>query len=102
MDTIFMPIQKVDFKIDLDGWSVFPNPVQNELFINLKSFAGKQARIQLINNFGQVVLDQNLGELSGETERLDMKNVENGLYFIHIKVEGQKAFNQKVIVERLY
>lgn len=101
-DFDYTEVQKVNFQIDLSDWSVFPNPAQEELFLNLKPFAGKQATIQLINNFGQVVRTENLGELGGETERLDLKNVENGLYFIQIKVEGKKALQQKIVVERLY
>ena len=72
------------------------------MFINLKPFAGKTGALQLVNNVGQVVQTKDLGEISGETQRLDLQEVENGLYFINIKIDGQKALNQKVIVERMY
>ncbi len=101
-DWDYTDVQLVDFKIDLKGWSVFPNPAEDELFINLKPFAGKTGALQLVNNVGQVVQTKDLGEISGETERLDLQDVENGLYFINIKIDGQKPLNQKVIIERMY
>ena len=101
-DFDYTDVQLVDFKIDLKGWSVFPNPAADELFINLKPFAGKTGSLQLVNNVGQVIRTKDLGEISGETERLDLTEVENGLYFINIKIDGQKALNQKVIIERMY
>ena len=72
------------------------------MFINLKPFAGKTGALQLVNNVGQVVQTKDLGEISGEIQRLDLQDVENGLYFINIKIDGQKTLNQKVIIERLY
>ena len=97
----YTEVQVVNFTIDLTNWSVFPNPTQDQLFINLKPYAGKAATIELINNFGQVIKRQKLTEIGANIEQLDLKEVPNGLYIIHIKIDGQKALNQKVVVERL-
>lgn len=95
-------MQVVNFAIDLNHWSIFPNPTQDILFISLKPYAGKAATIELLNNFGQAVQVKKIAVINEATERLDLKELPNGLYFINIKIEGQKALNQKIVVERLY
>ena len=100
-DFDYTEVQTVNFIIDLNDWSVFPNPAQGILFINLKPYAGKAATIELINNFGRLVKAQKTTKISEGIEQLDLKGVPNGLYFMNIKIDGQKALNQKIVVERL-
>jgi len=50
--------------------SVYPNPINKELFINMKPFIGKQAHILLMNQYGQLVQDVELGEIADVLVRL--------------------------------
>jgi glucose/arabinose dehydrogenase/mono/diheme cytochrome c family protein len=98
-DFTYSAIKMVDFKVDLSSWSVFPNPAQNELFLNLKPFAGKEATIQLINSFGKVISSQKVQKIGDAVERFDLIGVENGLYFVQIKMANRQLLSQKIVVE---
>jgi len=93
----------INFNIDLEALEVYPNPVNQELFINLKPFAGKQANILLSNQYGQLVKDVTLNEINEAPVRLDVGNIPNGIYLLTIQPEGGfKSVTKKLVVGRMY
>ena len=98
----YTEIQQVDFNIDLANISIFPNPVQNELFVNLKPYAGQKGVLTLINQFGQKVQAIELGAIKEDLVRLNTNQLVNGLYFLNIQIDNHKPFTKKVMVKHLY
>jgi len=81
---------------------VFPNPAKEEVFVNLKSYIGKTANIQVVNTFGQVVQEVAIDKVSTQTIRLDVSNFQTGLYHLSIQVDNSNIITKKVLVSRQY
>ncbi|MEM6320098.1 MAG: PQQ-dependent sugar dehydrogenase [Bacteroidota bacterium] len=99
-DFDYTEVQLVNFAIDVEAWSVFPNPAQDALYLSLKPFVGQSATIQLTNKVGQIVRTKRIEFIGDGTEQLDLRAIENGLYYLMIDVEGRKVIYEKVVVER--
>ena len=82
--------------------NTFPNPANDQLFINLKEFAGKKASIMISNQFGGVVSVQEIDELSNELVRIDLSDYINGMYIIRTKIDRHKIISEKFMVNKLY
>ncbi len=66
--------------LDQDKTRIYPNPASQELFVEIDQNDRDRNWI-LLNNFGQT-LDQ--GEFSSERIRIDIRNVDNGIYYLKI------------------
>ena len=98
----YTEVKNIQFNIDLEGLSMYPNPAQNELNFNLKAVAGKSASIHILNNFGQLVKSMEMEKVESTNMQLSLDNMANGFYQVLIQVEGQKPISKKLVVERLY
>ncbi len=92
----------VDFELDLNSFVIFPNPAQDEIHINLKPFAGKQALIQIFNAQGVLVKTHQVDEASTYPERIDLNGIVNGLYLMSVKLEGHRLMTQPFNIKKTY
>jgi hypothetical protein len=97
----YTDVKNVRFNIDLESLSMYPNPAQDELNLNLKAIAGKEANIKIINNFGQVVQQVDIGKVENNNVRIPLNNLENGFYQVHIQVDKGRAITKKLIIDNL-
>ena len=74
----------------IDGFSVYPNPVENTLYIKTKANAEKQ--VQIFDLLGKKVVDQTV---VGQSMNL---NLRTGLYVIKVEENGKTA-SQKLMVK---
>ena len=72
--------------------SVYPNPTQDVVTINLGQLAAEGIQVQLTDLMGRTVRTQQLG-VTGE---LDMRDVKPGTYFIMVHV-GEQKYVSKVV-----
>jgi len=98
----YTAVKKIDFNIDLEGISIFPNPAQEELFISVKPLIGKAGTLTLANQYGQVVRVLNLEKIESDILKINTSDVSNGLYYLNVATKDQKAFTKKVMIHRLY
>ena len=66
---------------------VFPNPAQNYIFINTKEPITK---VQILNFNGQVILEQNSGEI-------DVERLASGTYIIKGYTSTNGRFTKKIV-----
>ena len=93
----------INFNIDLEALEVYPNPVNQELFINMKPYVGKQAHILLMNQYGQLVKEVVLDEINEAPVRIEVGNVPNGMYLLTIQPEGGlRGVTKKLVVGKMY
>lgn len=76
--------------------SIYPNPANNLLNLELGSLKGLNVKIELINTLGQVILERNtsLNQIS-----IPVSNYSNGMYFVKIS-DGSSQKTFKVIVKK--
>ncbi len=66
---------------------VYPNPVEEELYIEFSDWFDREARFRLINSFGQIVEQQ---QTSSKRMRWDMSHLPPGLYVIQLEQAGRR------------
>lgn len=88
--------QSVDFHL-------FPNPVRENLTIDLEIQEGGMGNLHLLNTLGQEVAAKNLGRLSVGNQQWNWKlnsSMANGIYFVELRIDGRKERMETIIVER--
>jgi len=73
---------------------LFPNPVNDLLYIGGEDLAG--ARIQILNLLGSVLMEEHL---MGGNGSLNMTGLNEGIYFIRI-MKNDRQFLGRVAVQR--
>jgi hypothetical protein len=79
--------------------TVFPNPTEGILNINLQSDQEQMMAVSLIDNFGKVIFTQNENAFIGELSyRLDLSSYAKGVYYLRL-VSGKSVRNERVILK---
>jgi hypothetical protein len=75
---------------------VFPNPAQNTITISYPGNQLEESTIEILTSLGQIVYTKSI--VSNET--IDISNLSNGLYFIHLKGNSLNVSSQKLIISK--
>lgn len=86
----------------LETFTLFPNPAQNEITIDLKEYAGENADISINNIYGQIVYQQKVENLPSEALKIHLGDFVNGFYLINIQLKNRVLKSEKFFVKRLY
>ncbi|MEI7595832.1 MAG: thiol protease/hemagglutinin PrtT [Bacteroidota bacterium] len=78
-------------EINSESAMVYPNPAQD--FIIIEGFDANKASVDIFNNIGQLVLS------NVENSKVDVSNLENGLYFVKVKTDSKSSVS-KVFIQR--
>jgi len=84
-----------------ETFQLFPNPAQESVNISLKNLQDTKIEIQLINQFGKVIENFRIDQVSEGVFRLPLDGLMNGFYQVWIFAEGQRAIGKKLIVSKL-
>jgi hypothetical protein len=77
--------------------SVFPNPAQSEINVNLEDFVGQNAKLTLYNSVGQALKLIELDQVAFPTQTIELNGFEDGLYLIEIR-SGDAIMTRKFVV----
>ncbi len=79
----------------------FPNPVQDELFINAStSFMGQKGNLIITNQLGQIVKEVALDHITNAPIAINTAGLKNGLHYVLLKGADQQMAVTKVMVIR--
>ena len=95
---IYSDPQKINFDIDLNRISLFPNPANNFIEVNLHPFAGKPGTIQIVNQLGQQMEFIEFEYIPELTSIIRLENFNGGYYFLNIEIDGQKGVTLPFVV----
>ncbi|HRH67037.1 MAG TPA: T9SS type A sorting domain-containing protein, partial [Bacteroidia bacterium] len=77
-------------------FTIFPNPVGNDLIINIPKEMKSQKMILTVNNeLGQIIRKVSVTELTGEQLKVNVRDLRQGMYYITIQtpdLRGTKSF----------
>ncbi len=79
--------------------NAYPNPAKNAFNINYDLSSANTARIEIMNIIGSTVKMQELSTQSTSAS-IDISNLNNGIYFYNIIVDGKKVESKKLIIQR--
>jgi hypothetical protein len=78
--------------------NVFPNPATENLTVEISALHNDDLVIQLVNVYGQVVLERKAKGISGVyQEELNLEGLANGVYFVSVRVDGHAPLVQKIL-----
>jgi len=97
----YTAVQRIDFH-QIAKLSVYPNPANDEVFLNLNEVIGEKVEIQLYNYLSQQVYSKKLEKVSKTTEKVPLQAYENGVYLLSIKVGHHKVLTKKIVISRMY
>ncbi len=98
-DVVYSAVEKV-YHQKSDDFIVYPNPSDDEAWINLTSFEGRQVTLVLSDVLGKTVHQQVIEKASAAPYRLDVANMPSGLYLIKVQAQGKRVFIRKLQVAR--
>ncbi len=83
------------------GVNVYPNPMANQASVDFNLTSDNAVSMVLINTVGQLVMTENLGNMSAgiHTYQMDASSLSNGLYFLNITV-GNNVITKKVAINK--
>ena len=96
----YSDVQKVIYEIDPSDFTLFPNPVSNQLHIHTKMFAGKSARLEMTNPYGQILWEKQEASLPETYLTVNLEDWQDGMYIISIKVEGHRLLSKKFFIAK--
>ena len=88
--------------VDANDISLFPNPAENEVYLNLEALAGQQGTVAISNSLGQVVQDLTFDQISKDPLRLDISRYSSGLYFVSIKTNDKQHIVKKLLINNFH
>ncbi len=92
----YSQIRTVRFDQEAGSFIVYPNPTNNEVFVNLSDITEEtgEAKMNIFNLDGQVVKQVVLP--TNDDIRVDISNMHSGIYYFVVK-QGEDMYTQKVI-----
>jgi hypothetical protein len=81
---------------------IYPNPVLDHFFVDLKKYAGKEAHLSLFNQYGQIIQTKDFQALPPDLVRFQLNNIPNGIYHLQIKVDNKQPISKKIILGNIY
>ena len=78
-------------------YSVYPNPSNGEINVNLGDYVNKKVRLELTDAYGRLVYEQNL-EQASPTESIILNTLPSGIYYLKAKSPGINDNIKKVIL----
>lgn len=79
--------------------SIFPNPNNGSFNLELKSLKNLRADIQIVNNLGSVLYEENGIQINGELHKNFNLNLGGGIYFLVIRSGSEKTIQKLFIAE---
>ena len=78
---------------------LFPNPVEDNLFISFQSNQDQSIGIQIIDTKGQVIISREVLVHNGNyIENIDVSNLNEGMYMVKVSGKTKKLGTRRFIV----
>lgn len=78
--------------------SIAPNPVSDYLKVDLQLNKPSKVVFRILNNLGQIIFTQNTRKSLRHNEKMDLRNIAKGIYFLEIK-QGKESYRKKIFIK---
>ncbi len=85
-------------KIENANFGIYPNPAQQNVWVNLKSFSGRVGQLNLFNSQGLLVSTLRIDADSPQIFEIDLAEFQEGYYFLQLRTEGKRPVVQKLTI----
>lgn len=84
---------------EMQSLSIYPNPANAEVHVTLTPFFGQRIRLSVYNALGARMFSTEIEDVQADTERLDLTNLQKGLYMISVETGAGTHFSSKLVVQ---
>ena len=96
-EKVLSQVKKVNFTA-LKGLSLFPNPTNDYVDVNLKDYKGKEVTLYLYNQIGVLQVVRQIQNVNGSTiERIDLNDFTGGQYLLRVESKNVRDVIKSVI-----
>jgi hypothetical protein len=95
----YSAIKSLIFK-DLTDISVYPNPANDILNLDLKAYEGRAVSIYLYNAMGQMTASEQIDKATALPFELPISSMPVGSYRLRIAAEGKRDLSKTIIINR--
>ncbi|MDI1233076.1 MAG: T9SS type A sorting domain-containing protein [bacterium] len=92
--TVKLNISKNYFESDV---LIFPNPCTDYINVELKELSETNFKIEIIDAYGKIVMAFSNQMLNFKTFKIDVNELETGIYFLNLEVEGEVKLSNKFV-----
>ncbi len=94
----YSELRKVRFGIDKQDFTLFPNPTEKVINVTMERFVGNSAIVQIYNNFGYLMYEQKMDEVTDDLLRIELQNYSSGVYLLTVKADGLNKVSKTFVV----
>lgn len=98
MDSIVVTIPVGIEEASADAISVYPNPTEGNLTIDLSAFGATVSSVKICNMLGQVVYTETTSQLKNKVTTVDLNGNEKGIYFLYVQ-SGKQLITKKIALQ---
>lgn len=84
---------------DESNISIYPNPNQGQLTININTEKGSEVMVHVMDLLGHVYFNESVVFTPGSVQTFDLSNLANGLYLVKL-VNGEQSYTQKITIHK--
>jgi len=92
------PVSTLQTDVDLVDISVFPNPANSKLFIDMDLEDVQRVELMMTNYLGHKVTALTVDSNANQRIELNISDLVSGIYYLQIGIKGQNYFTQKILV----
>ncbi|MEM9920318.1 MAG: thrombospondin type 3 repeat-containing protein [Bacteroidota bacterium] len=96
----YVAAEPIEFELDLSDISLYPNPVVDQLQLDLGDKMKGAAQVQIYNSLG-ILMSERKVDGSQRKLRFDVSRFQSGLYTLTIQPEGRKRVSRLFVVSRM-
>jgi hypothetical protein len=97
-DTVRVKTQTVTLVEPKSTYRLYPNPAKSQFQLEYVNDNPAPAKLVVVNASGQEVINRPLNHSSGVAERVQVNQLQKGLYFVKVVQSGIVVFTDKVLV----
>lgn len=100
---LFFPtIEEEEEETNENGFTLYPNPASNNVTIDLTDFVETAVSINITNNIGKVQHQQTIDAVKQKNLRVDLRGLNNGIYFVNIRTAKGEIITERLVVTRMH
>jgi cephalosporin-C deacetylase len=80
--------------------SIFPNPANDVLNINLEAYIGKATLIKIVDSTGKVIYYQPIDRIETNIFSIPLTEYESGTYFLAVEMEGNPSEVRRFVLDK--
>ena len=77
--------------------SSYPNPVKNELYVDLKEVSGTKGTIEIYNLYGLLMEERAYDNTSNDVEYINTSGYVNGMYKVVVRVDNRQISHKFIV-----